>query len=38
MIRQKAIACAQAALKIYEQIEDPWADEVREQLAEWGIG
>jgi Tfp pilus assembly protein PilF/DNA polymerase III delta prime subunit len=34
--RARAIAYAEAALKIYEQIEDPYAKKVREQLAEWG--
>jgi tetratricopeptide (TPR) repeat protein len=33
--RVQAIAKAQAALEIYEQIESPYADRVREQLAEW---
>ncbi|MFZ0050269.1 MAG: tetratricopeptide repeat protein [Desulfobaccales bacterium] len=33
--RQSAIAQAQEALKIYEQIESPFADEVRRQLAAW---
>ena len=33
--RARAIAHAEAALKIYEQIEDPRADKVRKQLAEW---
>ena len=31
----KAIAQAEASLKIYEQIEDPRAEKVRQQLAEW---
>jgi tetratricopeptide (TPR) repeat protein len=34
--RPHAIANAQAALKIYVEIEDPWAEKVRRQLAEWG--
>ena len=33
--RAQAIAHAEAALKIYEQIEDRRADEVRKELAEW---
>ncbi len=33
--REKAIAHAEAALKIYEQIESPYAERVRQQLAEW---
>ncbi len=33
--RDKAIAMAEASLKIMEEIEDPNAGEVREQLAEW---
>ena len=33
--RAQAIANAQAALKIFEEIEDPNADKVRQQLAEW---
>jgi hypothetical protein len=33
--RAQAIAQAKAALKIYEQIESPYADQVRKQLAEW---
>jgi hypothetical protein len=33
--RHKAIACAELALKIFEQIESPYADRVRKQLAEW---
>jgi tetratricopeptide (TPR) repeat protein len=33
--REQAIANAEAALKIYEAIEDPWAEKVRQQLAEW---
>ena len=31
----QAIANAGAALKIFEQIEDPNAEKVRQQLAEW---
>ncbi len=34
--RAQAIAHAQAALKIFEQIEGPEADKVRKKLAEWG--
>jgi len=34
--RAQAIAHAQAALKIYEQIEDPHAGKVRKQLEAWG--
>ena len=33
--RAQAIARAEAALKIYEQIEDPNTARVRQQLAEW---
>jgi tetratricopeptide (TPR) repeat protein len=33
--RAKAIDYAKSALKIYEQIESPAADNVRRQLAEW---
>ena len=33
--REKVIVWAEAALKIYEEIEDPSAAKVREQLAEW---
>ena len=33
--RAQAIANAEAALKIFEQIEDPNAAKVRKQLAEW---
>ncbi|MDW8327419.1 MAG: hypothetical protein RMK99_12695, partial [Anaerolineales bacterium] len=33
--RAEAIAHAQASLKIKEAIEDPWAEKVRRQLAEW---
>jgi hypothetical protein len=33
--RAKAIDCAKSALKIYEQIESPTAERVRQQLAEW---
>ncbi|MFQ5851998.1 MAG: tetratricopeptide repeat protein [Candidatus Binatia bacterium] len=33
--RNQAIVRAQAALEIYEQIEDPTAAEVREQLVKW---
>ena len=33
--RVQAIGHAEAALKIFEQIEDPWADELRAVLAEW---
>jgi tetratricopeptide (TPR) repeat protein len=33
--RAQAIAHAQAALKIYEQIESPYAERVRKQLAGW---
>jgi len=36
--REKAIAHAEAALKIYEQIEDPSAEKVRKILAEWRGG
>ena len=34
--RDEAIADARAALQIFEQIEDPNADKVREALAAWG--
>ena len=34
--RDEAIADAQAALQIYAHIEDPNADKVRRQLADWG--
>ena len=34
--RDEAIADARAALQIYEQIEDPNADQVRQALADWG--
>ena len=34
--RDEAIADAHAALQIYEQIEDPNADKVRQSLADWG--
>jgi tetratricopeptide (TPR) repeat protein len=34
--RAQAIVHAQAALKIYIEIEDPNAEMVRRQLAEWG--
>ena len=34
--RAQAIPKAQAALEIYEQIEDPHTDAVRKQLAAWG--
>ncbi len=33
--RAQAIAHAAAALQIFEAIEDPWAEKVREQLAAW---
>jgi len=33
--RAQAVACARAALDIYEQIEAPYAAKVRRQLAEW---
>ena len=33
--RAQAIACAEAALLLFEQIEDPNAAMVRQQLAEW---
>jgi len=33
--RTQAIAHAEAALQIYEQIEDPTVERVRNQLAEW---
>jgi len=33
--RAQAIAHAEAALKIFEQIEDPNTSKVRVQLAEW---
>lgn len=33
--RASAIARAEAALKIYESIESPYASEVRDQLAKW---
>jgi tetratricopeptide (TPR) repeat protein len=33
--RAQAIACAEEAFKIYEQIEDPNATRVREQLEAW---
>jgi tetratricopeptide (TPR) repeat protein len=33
--RAQAIGHAEAALKIYEQIESPYAERVRKQLAEW---
>ena len=34
--RKKAIAHAEAALTIFEQIEDPNAGKVRSALEEWG--
>ena len=34
--RDEAIADAQATLQIFEQIEDPNADKVRRELADWG--
>ncbi len=34
--RQEAISDAKAALEIFEQIEDPNAEKVRRQLADWG--
>jgi len=33
--RAQAIAHAEAALKIFEQIEDSHAEKVRKKLAEW---
>jgi tetratricopeptide (TPR) repeat protein len=33
--RAKAIDCAKSSLKIYEQIESPTAERVRQTLAEW---
>jgi len=36
--RVQAIAHAEAALKIREEIEDPRAEKVRRQLAEWKGG
>jgi tetratricopeptide (TPR) repeat protein len=33
--RVRAIALAEAALKIYQAIESPYAERVRNQLAEW---
>jgi hypothetical protein len=33
--RTRAIALAEAALKIYEAIESPIADRVRKRLVEW---
>jgi hypothetical protein len=33
--RTQAIGCAQAALQIREAIEDPNAEKVRQQLAQW---
>jgi hypothetical protein len=33
--RARAVECAQAALKIYEEIESPYAERVRKRLAEW---
>jgi tetratricopeptide (TPR) repeat protein len=33
--RKQAIANAEATLKIFEAIESPWAEKVRQQLAEW---
>jgi hypothetical protein len=33
--RAQALACAEAALPIYEAIESPNAERVRNQLAEW---
>ena len=33
--REQAIACAEAALKIYEEIEDPNRAQVRATLAGW---
>lgn len=33
--REQAIPLAETALKIYEQIESPWAEKVRNRLAEW---
>jgi hypothetical protein len=32
----RAITNAEAALKIYVEVEDPRAEKVRRQLAEWG--
>jgi tetratricopeptide (TPR) repeat protein len=34
--RAKAIECARAALKIYEEIESPDAEKVKQKLKEWG--
>ena len=34
--RDEAIRDAQAALQIFEQIEDPNTDKVRQALADWG--
>lgn len=33
--RDRAIAAAQAALSIHEQMKDPFAETIRQQLAEW---
>lgn len=33
--RRRAVECAEAALKIYEEIESPYAAMVRARLAEW---
>ncbi len=33
--RDRAIPLAEAALQIYEQIEDPNAEKVRRKLAQW---
>ena len=33
--RPQSIDCAQKALQIFEQIESPKAEKVRQQLAEW---
>lgn len=34
--REKAVSLAQSALAIFEQIESPYAETVRQKLAEWG--
>jgi hypothetical protein len=33
--RARAIECAEAALRIREELEDPRADRIRRQLAKW---
>ena len=34
--QEKAITTANSALTIYERIESPYAEAVRQKLAEWG--